>query len=443
MAIALSEVANVSITSETAAVTQAGFGIPLILSASAGWTERVRSYATLTDVAADFASTLIEYQMAREILAQSPRPPVIYIGRRANKPTQRFAVTPTAANSTLYKMKIRSAATAWVEVSYTSDGSATVTEIIAALKIAIDALGLAVTVSDQTTYMRIVANTAGAWFGVESTTLPIENLKVAQDHADPGLSADLDAIQVENNDWYTVLSMFNSKDEVTGIATWVEAAKKSFVAVTQETNVISLALGGDTTTVAYALKNSARDRTALFYHAASDGFVDAGVCGKCLPTTPGEETWAHKQLTLTAGATSLTSTHVTNLKAKYCGYFASIGGLSLTFEGKASSGKFFDLTRLQDWVTARVQEGLVALVASARKVPYTDPGIHLVADVVKGVLAEGESNGGIAPGWVVTVPLVAAVSTADKTSRTLNNVKFDYTATGAVQKMNVSGTASV
>ena len=443
MAAPLSEIATVTVTSESAAVTQEGFGIPLILSANAAFSERVRSYSDLTSLSADFASTTVEYQAARELFAQSPRPQVIYIGRRANKPTQRWAITPVVGNSTTYKLKIRSAAGTLTECSYTSDGSATMAEIIAGLKTEIDALSLGVTVSDQTTYMRIVANSAGAWFAVESTTSPIENLLVKQDHADPGLSADLDAIKLENDGWYAVHSLYNSQAEIEAIATWVESNGKVFVAQTQDTNVISVSSGSDSSSVAYSLKNSARTRTALLYHENTGAFLDCALSGKCLPATPGTETWAHKQLTLTEGASNLTSTHITNAKAKNCGYFVTVGGLNVTFEGKVSSGTYLDVTRIKDWLEARMQEGIVALAASSDKVPYTDAGINLVAAVVRAVLEEGERNGAIASGWTVTVPRVSTVSSADKTARTLNNVKFDCVLTGAIQKMNVSGTASV
>jgi len=440
----LTEIAVVQVTSEGTAVTQAGFGYGLVLSANAAFAERVRSYASLTEGAVDFATTTVEYQAIAEHFAQSPRPTKVYVGRRANKPTMRWAVTPVVGNTTTYKLKFRSAAqTSYTEAEYVSDGTATMAEIIAGLKADIDAAGLALTVSDQTTFMRIVANTAGDWFAFESTTSPIENLKVVQDHADPGLAADLDAIFLENSEWYAVHSLYNSTAEVTAIASWVQSNERAFIAQSQETSIISVSSGSDTTSIAYVLKNAGRTRTMLMYHENNAAFLDTAISGRCLPEDPGTETWAHKPLTLTEGASTLTSTHITNLKAKNCGYFTTIGGVNATFEGKVSSGSYMDVIRLNDETVARMQEALVTLATSSTKIPYTQEGIFAVAAQVKGVLERAERKGAIAAGWKVTVPNIADVPTADKTSRTLNNVKFDYTVTGAIQKMTVSGVARV
>jgi hypothetical protein len=53
----LNDIVSVTITNEASTVQQAGFGVPLILSHSAGWVERVREYSSLTEVQVDFVST--------------------------------------------------------------------------------------------------------------------------------------------------------------------------------------------------------------------------------------------------------------------------------------------------------------------------------------------------------------------------------------------------
>ena len=56
-----SNVVVINITAAGSGVTQAGFGIPLILAVNAGvktsFAERVRSYASLPAVGTDFATT--------------------------------------------------------------------------------------------------------------------------------------------------------------------------------------------------------------------------------------------------------------------------------------------------------------------------------------------------------------------------------------------------
>lgn len=445
MAAPISEIASVTVTLEAAALTQAGFGIPLILSrqSSPFAGARVLTYTRLTDVGTDFGTTSVEYRMATELFAQSPRPEIVYFGRCANLPTQRFAITPVAGNATTYTMTLENAAGDSVECSFLSDGDATLAEIIAGLKSDIDGASLDVTVSDQTTYMRVIADNAGDWFSVESTSSPISNLLVEQDHTTSNISADLDAILLENADWYCILNPFNSTADVTAIATWAESNEKLFVAQTQQTTVATVSGGSDTTSIAAVLETAARERTALVYHENTGAFLDAALAGKCLPKDVGTETWALKTLSLTEGASTLTSTHITNLKAKNCGYYTGIGNTFATFEGKTSSGGYIDVLRLRDAIKSDMQVDVANLLLSNDKVPYTNPGIHLVAATVRGVLDKYVRSGGITPEYLVTVPDIADVSDADKTARVLNDVEFDFTITGAIQKVNVSGRASV
>jgi hypothetical protein len=385
----------------------------------------------------DFATTTPEYLAAREMLAQTPRPKQVKVGRLVNKPTPVWTLTPNAVNNAVYKFKVDG-----TEYSITADSTATAAEIVTALKGAISVADL---VEGGTTTLTLTGNAAGVFHSIESTTSPIENLKIAMTHTTSNISDDLDAIALEDNDWYAIINLFNSTADAAAIATWAQSNQKVFVCQTQETDVISLASGSDTTSIAYSLKNSNRTRTMLVYHGNNGAFLGAAIAGRCLPTDPGTETWAFKPISLTAGVSTLTSTHRTNLRAKKCGFFNAIGGVGATFDGKTSgsSDTYMDVIRLNDETTVRIQEALVNLALSVDKIPYTNKGIFRVVSAIKAVLEHQEKKGAIAAGWAVQAPDIADVSTADKTTRTLNNVKYDYVVTGAIQSMNVSGVASV
>lgn len=437
MAAPLSDIAVVTVTSEGAAVTQAGFGTPIILSVNAAFAERVRTYSSLTELAADFDATDPEYLAATEMFSQEPRPEEVKVGRLVNKPTPVWTITPTAVNDAVYSLEVDG-----VAYSFTADSTATAAEIVTGLKAALAVSDLT---EGGTTTLTLTGNAAGVWHAIESTTSPIGRLTVAMTHTTSNISDDLDAIALEDSDFYAIINLFNSTADAAAIATWAQANSKVFICQTQETNVIEVSSGSDTTSVAYSLKNSNRTRTMLMYHGNNGAFLDAAIAGRCLPEDPGTETWAHKQLTLTAGASSLTSTQRTNLRAKKCGFFETIGGVGATFDGKTSgsSDTYMDVIRLNDETRSRIEEALVNLALSVSKIPYTNAGIFSVGSTIKAVLERQENKGAIAQGWVVTVPDIADVPTADKTARELNGVKFDYTVTGAIQSMDVSGTASV
>lgn len=69
---------NITISRQTKAVTQAGFGLPLILSVSKE--HPYTQYMELSSVAEDFPETTEEYKIAARMFGQSPSPQRIAIG---------------------------------------------------------------------------------------------------------------------------------------------------------------------------------------------------------------------------------------------------------------------------------------------------------------------------------------------------------------------------
>jgi len=429
----LTDVAQVTITAESNRVSQQGFGLPLIVSHNAAWTERTREYSSVTEVGVDFATTTPEYKAAAKLFGQTPRPPKVVIGRAALKPTQRFAVTPVAINGYTYRMTVNG-----TPVSFTADGSATVTEVIAGLKAAIDALALAVTVTDQTTFMRIVANVAGAWFDVSCGTDP--NLIMAQDHADPGIATDLAAIALERNDWYGLLTLYNSKALVDAAAAYALANKKLYVAQTSDGAVPNTTSSG-TDDVGESLAAASNSQTALIYSPSVGDFADAAAMGRCFPIEAGEETWKFKTLEGVAVA-SYTSTQRTNMRAKRCNFYELTAGKAMLEEGYSSSGQYIDATRYLNFLEARVAERAFGVMQKANKLPYNDRGIAAIGAEVQGQLASDEAREVLLPGWTVTVPKAAAATSSDRSARILRNVTFSAVYAGAIHKVFINGTVT-
>lgn len=433
----IADVVSITISTDSANVTEEGFGTPLILSPRPAWVERVRSYEALADMVTDgFTATTPEYLAAQAMFSQNPRPEVVKVGRQALPPTMRWAVTPVVANSTVYKMKVGG-----TEVSYTSDGSATAAEIIAGLKTLIDALALPITVSDQTTYMRIVENVAGAWH--QLSVDDVSKLGVAQDHADPGVATDLAAIQLEDPDWKALVTLANSKAVVDAAAAWVESNDKEYIADSQDSAIITTTISG-TDDVAESVKAAGYTRTMVAYHPDNSEFFAAGWLGRVLPLDPGTETWAFKTIVGMAAAT-LTATHKTNARAKNVSTYVAIAGVSLTQGGKVASGQWFDVIRFLDYLDARIGEAVFELLADAdSKVAFTDEGVASVQAEIYGVLI-AEVGKGLAsdPAPTVTVPKVADVSDDDKEDRNLPDVTFSATLSGAIHGVTIAGVVSV
>lgn len=103
----LSDIATINVSTTGAGVTRAGYGVPMIVSHTAAWAERTRTYSSLTAVAVDFAANTPEYLAAAKIFGQSPRVTSIMIGRAALQPTQLFTIgVNTVATGNPYSVRI-------------------------------------------------------------------------------------------------------------------------------------------------------------------------------------------------------------------------------------------------------------------------------------------------------------------------------------------------
>ena len=441
---ALSDYVTVAITQTSAGPTLPGFGVPLIPSYSATWTERTRTYNNLAGVAVDFpVTTSPEYRAASAIFAQNPAPPIVMIGRMANKPTKALsltALTPTTQLLYTYTLQVRGQGFPDQNVTFTSSGAPTDALWAAGIVTALNAVtSKNFTAAGAASPVTITANAAGGWFSVE--VINANDMKISETQADAGIAADLTAITAENPNWYGLGNTFNSKLCAIAAAAYTEANSRLFIAQSQDTSTILTAAGnGD---LVDQIKTNAYANTAGFYHPYPAVFADFALLGKCLPFTPGSETWKFKTLA-TVPTFPLTSTQRGNIVARNGNSYESVAGLSVTFNGQVGNGNFIDVTRGLAALQSDILVSVFGTLAGNSKVPYTDPGIGMIEAALRGSLKRYTDKGVLAasPAFTVTVPLVANVSAADKTSRTLNNVFFTGKLAGAVHAANIVGSVS-
>ena len=78
----LSDIVNVQITRDTQTVSEAGFGLLMILGTHKRFNDRIRFYSNIQGVGNDFIPTDLEYIAAQEAFSQTLSPEQIAIGRR-------------------------------------------------------------------------------------------------------------------------------------------------------------------------------------------------------------------------------------------------------------------------------------------------------------------------------------------------------------------------
>ncbi len=155
-------------------------------------------------------------------------------------------------------------------------------------------------------------------------------------------------------------------------------------------------------------------------------------------------TWALKGLigvTPIAGpdvTDPVTSGQLANLKL-HANVYENVLGLGTTSPGKVVSGKFTDTVVSRFWFRRRLQEaGFGVLRGSPTKIPMNIVGATMLEGAYRSVCAVAERAGHIEPGWTVTVPDPATLTSAQRASRVLSGSVIRATFTGAIHATDIT-----
>jgi hypothetical protein len=291
----------------------------------------------------------------------------------------------------------------------------------------------------------VTGDAAGEWFSLEVNR---DDLNLALTHSDPGIATDLEAVKLEDNDWYVLYTPapFNSNGLVLAASEWIESEAKMYFADVVNTVTLTGAAGGAGADIADNLHTLAYARTAAFYHSSAAALLAAGFGGRYLPTDPGSAVGKFKRLAGIAPV-SLTDTHRTRLRAKCCNWFEKMGGLNVIFDGRVAKGGgygWIDVTRDLDYVKDDLTARIYGALAGADKVDHDDPGYTVVESALRAGLENAVERRIFRPGYTVEIPLRVDISDDDVANRVLPDVKFAASLRGAVQGLEpVNGSVSL
>lgn len=434
----VSEVIETQIDVRDAAVSQQGFGTPLIAANHTFWPETVRTFSELIELVTpplNVPTTHPIYRNAQALKAQRPSPAQFKVGRRASAGTQIFKITPTvAAAGSTYTWRIDA-----TELTASVPAAGTVAQACTAIAATITAsTGLGVTAVGAATAVTVTASTPGARHTFAAITA---NLAYAETTADPGIETDLNVIWAADSEWYGLVIDSVGAAEIMGAASWAETKTMLFFPTIQDDACKTAA----TTDVCSQLAAAGLQRTIpLWHHRGAEQCACTAWAGKMLPKAPGSANWANKSLAL-VDTSPLSDDERGHLRAKNCNYYVSVKRIGFTLDGRAGGGRFADITHGIDWFEARLQERVVLLLANNDKVPYTDAGIQLVRSQVDAQILAGITATIVDPqqSWWTSAPAVVDVDPADKAARLLRNVKFQFVLQGAINKVLINGTVLV
>lgn len=396
MANDLNDVVRVVIFDETTAIATESFQIPLVLTTHTRFSERTRTYTTISEVGEDFPSTSNTYIIASKLFGQSgvlgAMPPSIVVGRRQ---VDEVVLTPVVANNTTYTVTINGTA-----YNFTSDGTATAAEITLGLDTAIGT-PTGITVTDNIGTLTVAVTTPGtAWSITTSSNLTQVNTAPTETWVEA-----LEEVEQENDTWYMLISETQLTADQEALSDAIQARDKIYGLSSADTVAPTTGI----TDIGYKLNAKNNNRTfGVYLPTAATEFPEAAWAGSQLAVTPGANDWDFKRA---SGVTrsNLTSTQKTNLQEKNWNYYHRKGGVDIFQNGDMFGGQYIDVTIGKDWLKARLQEGIYFRIINSLKIPMTDPGLLIVENEIRSVLSLAESNGLIDRGWTVETPPVLSI----------------------------------
>lgn len=427
----LTDIIDIQITRETAAVTQTNFNVPLFISAHTAFPERARSYATIEAVAEDFATTTVTYIAASKLFGQQLKPSKIVLGRR-HVPSSTVSVN-TVAVGVSYTLTISGQV-----FSYTSVTADTSADIMAGLETAYSVSPVTgVTVTDNLDGTLTVSAAPEVGYSLKVSA----NLAAADAPSTESWTSALEAVQAVDDTWYALAIESHLEADVLAVAGAIEAKKKIFGTSSASQDIQTTSI----TDTFSKLKDLGYQRTFGMWSANADTeYPECAWIGYQLQEQPGSNTWAYKELT---GITvsRLSDTVSSNILAKNANTYEIIGGLNSTVGGKMFGGEWIDVMVFVDWLEQRMKERLWFRMRNSKKIPYTAAGTAIIEAEVRAQLNDGIRAGGLAdsPAPTVSVPDVLSVAPNLRANRIFEGITFEARLAGAIHFVKIRGTVTV
>ncbi len=454
---------SVTIDLATTPATVSGFGTQLFVSSHKWFSERVRTYNTIAD-ASGIPSDSPEYAAITMHFAQSPILP-IKLGRRHAVQTD---LTPTGvADGVIYTLTVSVNDGDSVVASYTAGVGDTAADVVTALHADIIAntdVTAHVTATDGTGVLELAEVSASDFF-----TLTSVSNNFSYDYDDDETMADtLDAVDLEDTDYYAVTHKHNGIATIGTTAGTVEARGKLFLWCSSEQAALTawdkVTSGVDE--LADINLNSRRQTVGMFHHLADTIFPEVGVFARFAGKgqQPGTIAWNWKTVSGVIPAqnpalgTPLTATEIGYITSRNANTFEReavgvIFGPGTVMKGTGDkAGEWIEHVTSKDFLTARITEAYKTKFYNLNKISFSSAGINSQKSTMATVLdryVETETTPNILDidrPYELTFPQSKDVSFATKASQTLPvgfKAYLSGTQTGIVVQGTLTFNASV
>lgn len=398
-----------------------------------GWRTYSVSPDGLSAMATDgFAIYEPAYKMVQAMSAQNPKTDTCKIYARPVSHTKVLVLTPTdLVSGHTVSVDVSDGSGTYYTLSHVNGGSETATTICTALNAVFTAISPAPALSTTSAATLTVTGTGGHSPYIRNAT---RGLTVSDTTVDTDLAADCAAAQLLDSAWYGMLTDTTSSTAIQAGAVFAEANAKLYEAMSFDTAII----GSGTTDVAYIVKAAGDTHTTVHYSGDPGSYVNAGLLSREFSQLPGSSSWHMKQVNGVT-ADNLNATELANARGKNALVYVSDRGVNHTFDGKAASGRFLDITFGADWLNGRIQDDQIALQLANEKISFDKDGIGLIAGALDKSLDAGVQNQLVEPGYVINLPSLATISPTDKANRLLQLITWNGILNGAVNQVKING----
>ena len=395
---------------------------------------RMRTYATLAAVAADFGTSVAEYTMASAWFGQSPQPTSLNIGRWAKTASagQLYCGALSAANTLVsawtgittgaVKIAVDGGSVTLVDTMNFS-AVTTLNGVAGVVQTALQAIGgafSAVTCTYDVVYNRfiITSGTTGTTSAISFLTAPGADTDItammaglaasAGAYVANGIAAETALAAVTlfdsqfSGQWYG-LDAYNFADtDITAVASYIEGATTPhfFFASTNETQLLAT---GDTTHIGYLLQQLSVTHTSLSYSSTNAIGLAASSAARILTTNwSGQNTAISLMYKTMPGIApeNFTLTQANALESYNANaYLNYANGAAIYETGITPSGQFIDTVIGIDWLRGAIQTNVFnVLYTSTTKISQTDQGMTSISSGIEAACSQGVINGLLAPG---------------------------------------------
>lgn len=481
----VSNIVPIQVVVSPTAVPYSNFGTLLILGDSnrIDTGERIRSYASINEMAYDFAATDPEYQAAIPYFSQEPKPAVLFVGRWASGNThgllrggvlsasQRLLANFTAVTAGSLHITIDGVAHDVTGINLS--GALNLNGVAALVQDKLDDQysGATVTWDAANGRFTVTSGTAGPTSSVSFATAAATGVNISSllgltqamastpvvGMAAESLLQGVQALADASGAWYglTVAATHDvTVQDHLAVASYILASarlRRYGVTITNSQCLDPTV----TTDLASALRDM-NDKRVFWQYSSKNPYAITSFFGRAATVNFAADKAA---ITLMfkqepgVGVENLTETQFAAMKAKGGNAFVKLdNGASIIMPGQNSDGTFFDEVHNLDWFQNAVQTDVFNLFyQTATKIPQTDDGAHQVVNTIEATCVRAVSNGVAAPGvwnaagfgqlrrgdvlskgFYVFCPPIALQSQADRETRVLPPMQIALKLAGAV-----------